>query len=365
MPPALLLLLGAAAVAGAWPGADAPVATATAEPVAVAALVLILLGGGMDIGAARLRGCAGDVGALAIPGTFATAAAMALAAHGILGLDWKAAGVLGAALAPTDPAVVFSVLGGSARGRPRTVLEGEAGVNDPAGIALLIGVLEVATHPDESLLVVLREFALQMGIGAAAGVAGGWALVALMRRVPAGHRSATLAVLLAGAAVLYGLVAAAGGSGFLAVFVAGLALGDGATAEQREAEQAISRLSSAAEVVVFVALGLTISLWAIAGRDWLAAAALAVVLGVVVRPVVVAACLARSPLARSEKAFVAVGGLKGAVPILLAALAVLGDAPDAGRIYRVVFVVVLISVGVQGSLVGPAARRLLSSSSAR
>jgi cell volume regulation protein A len=149
------------------------------------------------------------------------------------------------------------------------------------------------------------------------------------------------------------------------VFVAGLALGDGATAEQREAEQAISRLSSAAEVVVFVALGLTISLWAIAGRDWLGAAALAVVLGVVVRPVVVAACLARSPLARSEKAFVAVGGLKGAVPILLAALAVLGDAPDAGRIYRVVFVVVLISVGVQGSLVGPAARRLVSSSSAR
>jgi cell volume regulation protein A len=358
VPTALVLLLGAAAVAGAWPGPDAPVATATAEPVAVAALVLILLGGGMDIGAARLRSCAADVGLLAIPGTFATAAAMALAAHLVLGLEWKTAGVFGAALAPTDPAVVFSVLGGSARGRARTVLEGEAGVNDPAGIALLLGVLEVATHPDSSVLVVLREFALQMGIGAAAGVAGGWVLVALLRRLAPGRPALTLAPLLLGAGALYGVVALAGGSGFLAVFVAGLALGDGATSEQRAAEGVVSRLSSVAEVVVFVALGLTIPLFAIAGRDWLGAAALAVMLGALVRPAVVAACLARSRLGRSEKAFVTVGGLKGAVPILLAALAVLGDAPDAVRIYHVVFVVVLISVGVQGSLVAPAARRL-------
>jgi potassium/hydrogen antiporter len=355
---ALVLLLAAAAAAGVWPGADAPVATATAEPVAVIALVLILLGGGMELGAARLRSNAADVGMLAIPGTFATAAAMTLAAHLILGLEWRTAGVLGAALAPTDPAVVFSVLGGSARGRARTVLEGEAGVNDPAGIALLVGMLEVATHPDSSLLVVLREFAVQMGIGAVAGVAAGWALVALLRRIPPARRVPTLVLLLGGAGALYGAVALIGGSGFLAVFVAGLALGDGATSEQRAAEQAVSRLSTAAEVVVFVALGLTISLFAIAGRDWLGGLALAVVLGAVVRPLVVGACLPRSPLGGSEKALVTVGGLKGAVPILLGALAVLGDAPDAARIYGLVFVVVLISVGVQGTLVGPAARRL-------
>jgi cell volume regulation protein A len=358
VPLAFVLLLGAALVSGAWPGSDAPVSVATAEPVAVAALVMILLGGGMDIGAARLRSTAADVGVLAVPGTFATAGAMTVAAHLVLGLEWKTAGVLGAALAPTDPAVVFSVLGGSARGRARTVLEGEAGVNDPAGIALLIGVLEVATHAHTSVLVVLREFAVQMGLGAAAGVAGGWALVALMRRLAPSSRAATLVLLLAGAGVLYGAVALIGGSGFLAVFVAGLALGDGATAEQREAEEDVSRLSSVAEVVVFVALGLTIPLFAIHGGDWLRGVALALVLGAVVRPLVVGACLARSRLDRPEKTFVTLGGLKGAVPILLAALAVLGDAPDAGRIYDLVFVVVLVSVGVQGSLVAPAARRL-------
>jgi cell volume regulation protein A len=358
VPLALVLLLGAALVSGAWPGSGAPIPVATAEPVAVGALVLILLGGGMDIGAARLRAAAADVGLLAVPGTFATAGAMTVAAHLVVGLDWKTAGVLGAALAPTDPAVVFSVLGGSARGRARTVLEGEAGVNDPAGIALLIGVLEVATHPDASVLVVLREFVVQMGLGAAAGAAGGWALVVLMRRLAGSPRSATLVLLLTGAGLLYGAVALVGGSGFLAVFVAGLALGDAATPDQREAEEDVSRLSSVAEVVVFVALGLTIPLFAIHGSDWLAGVALALLLGALVRPVVVAACLARSRLDRRERAFVTLGGLKGAVPILLAALAVLGNAPDAARLYDLVFVVVLVSVGAQGSLVAPAARRL-------
>ena len=184
VPAPVIFLVAAAAISDLWPDLYGGVSTITVERVAVVALIVILLNGGMDIGAARLRRSLADISALGVLGTFATAAGVALAGHALLGLDWKVAGVLGAALAPTDPAVMFSVLGArEIGGRSGTVLEGEAGVNDPAAIALLLGLVEVATHTGTSVLVVLREFALEMGIGAAAGIAGGLVLARLVRRV--------------------------------------------------------------------------------------------------------------------------------------------------------------------------------------
>ena len=117
-------------------------------------------------------------------------------------------------------------------------------------------------------------------------------------------------------------------------------------------------LASLAEIAVFLVLGLTVTLHDIALRDWLGGAALFVVITLVLRPAVVAVCLARSSLVVRERAFVAFAGLKGAVPILLAAFAVLGGVAQSGRIYDVVFVVVLLSVGVQGTLVPTVAERL-------
>lgn len=359
LPAPLVLLIGAALVSDAWPDLFGHLSIITVERVAVVALVAILLGGGMDIGASRLRSSLGDVGALGIVGTFATAGGLALAAHVLLGLDWKVAGVLGAALAPTDPAVVFSVLGRrEIGGRSGTVLEGEAGVNDPAGIALVLGMVEVATHADASVLVVLREFVLEMGIGGVAGVAGGYAMVEVVRRVSLPARGQYPVLVLTCAGLLYAGTTLAGGSGFLAVFVAGLLLGDATLPYRGDVERFVSGLSSLAEVAVFVALGLTVEITSIAGRDWLGGLALLAVLAVLVRPLVVAGTLARSRLGRPEKTFVAFAGLKGAVPILLAAFAVLGGVPGSARIYDLVFVVVLLSVGLQGTFVGPVAERL-------
>ncbi len=110
--------------------------------------------------------------------------------------------------------------------------------------------------------------------------------------------------------------------------------------------------------MVFVALGLTIHLDLLSTRDWLEGVAIAVVLGLIVRPVVIAATLARADLGANEKAFIAWSGLKGAVPILLAAFGVLQAVDEADRIYGIVFVVVLISVLGQGTLVPAVARRL-------
>jgi cell volume regulation protein A len=328
-----ILLLAAALVPGT------PLGTRAVEYIAIAALVVILLDGGMDIGWARMRGSVRPVVSLGVLGTFLTAGAIALVAHHVLGYDWKLAGVIGAALAPTDPAVVFSVLGSTEiLGRSRTILEGEAGVNDPAGIALMLGMIDLATHADASWLNVIANFGLQMGVGVALGVLGG--LVLARARHPA--------LLLAGAGALFGLATLAQGSGFLAVFVAGIAIGD-------RANPPYGWLAGSAEVVVFVALGLTISL---SGLPWGDAAVLTFVLALAIRPAVVLVSLATARLERGERVFVAWGGLKGAVPILLAAFAVLDDVKGADSVYGLVFVAVLLSVFGQGTLVPAVARRV-------
>jgi cell volume regulation protein A len=305
-----------------------PLGLDVAEPVAIAALVVILLTGGMDIHAARVRASVKAILSLGILGTFATAGIVAVVAHAVLGFGWTSAGLLGAALAPTDPAMVFAVLRGrELNGRTRTLLEGEAGFNDPAGIALMLGLIELATHADASFAVVVTTFALQMGLGAVLGLAGG----AVLRR--ADH----LVLLLAGAGVLYAVTAVAGGSGFLAVFIAGLMHDD------VPGRGAVGRL---AETVVFVALGLTIALTELPAGAWRDGLLLALATGVLARPAAVALALGRAPA--RERAFVAFAGLKGAVPILLALLAVQEGVGAA--LYGVVFVAVAVNVLVQGTL---------------
>jgi cell volume regulation protein A len=141
------------------------------------------------------------------------------------------------------------------------------------------------------------------------------------------------------------------------VFVAGIMVGDLRAPYKHEVEHVTSVLASLGEIVVFVALGLTIDIGALGLRNvWLDGLVIAAVLTFAVRPVVVAAMLGPADLRRGEKAFISWAGMRGAVPILLAAFALLDGAQDAHRIYGIVFVVVMFSVVVQGSLVSVAAR---------
>src|SRR5437868_6258201 len=140
----------------------------------------------------------------------ATAGGVALVAHWALGFGWTPAGLLGAATAPTDPAVMFSVLGDrEVAGRTGTILEGESGANDPVGIALTIGMVELATHADASFWIVVREFAIQMSIGLAVGVAGGLLMVQAIRRVSLPSSGLYTLRGLAGAGIVYGIAAVA------------------------------------------------------------------------------------------------------------------------------------------------------------
>ena len=356
------LLLVAAAVASDVIDRLATILTfEDVQRIATLALVVILFEGGQKIGLTRFRRSAFPILSLGVVGTFATAALLAVAAHVLFGLSWTVSGLIGAALAPTDPAVTFSVLAGrEVRGRSGTILEGESGFNDPVGIALMIGMVELASAGHGSFgSEVVVEFLVQMSVGLAVGVAGALVILALIRRFPIPDRTLyPLAVMLL-AGVLYGVATVAHGSGFLAVFVAGILVGDLRYPARTAVRTFNSALADLGELAAFVALGLTIDLAFIGDEGlWWRGLVLALLLGFVIRPLVVGPLVAAMRLTWGERAFIVWSGLKGAVPILLASLAVVGGTDYAAEIYGIVFVVVLFSVVVQGTLVPTVAARL-------
>jgi cell volume regulation protein A len=356
--PALFLVLAAVA-SDLFPELSERFSILEVERIAVVALIVILFNGGTLVGWRRFRVAAVPIFSVGILGTFATAGLITLFAHWVLGFEWITAGILGAAVAPTDPAVMFSVLGNKEiRGRAGTILEGESGVNDPVGIALMIGMVELATHDDASFWVVVEEFSVEMSVGLVIGLVGAAAMRPLLRiSLPSSglYPIRTLAA----AGVIYGVASVAHGSGFLAVFVAGIALGDADVPLREEIERFHTALASLAEVVVFVALGITIDVTnVLSSTRFLEGLAIAVFLALVARPLAVGPLLAPVRMPLNEKLFIVWGGLRGAVPILLAAFALLGEVDESERVYEIVFVVVAFSVIVQGSTIPAAARRL-------
>jgi potassium/hydrogen antiporter len=331
----------------------------TVERIGVAALIPILFDGGLRIGWRRFRATAVPIALIGIGGTFAVAALVAATTHFVVGFTWTTAAILAAALAPTDPAVMFSVLGRRAIAGPtRTILEGEAGVNDPVGIALTVGVLDYAVGHHGSVGRLGGEFALSMVIGLAVGLGAAFVFARARPRLSMPTESLDVIAALTFAALIYAAATIAHGSGFLAVFVAGVALGDGEIGTRAELVYSLTSLAAISEVVVFVALGLTVHLGDFTSATlWRDGFAVAVIL-MLARPLVVGALLARSTVAPAERAFVAWGGLKGAVPILLGTFAVLHGVGGARRIYDIVFFVVMFSVLVQGTTIAAAARRL-------
>jgi potassium/hydrogen antiporter len=360
IPSAALFLVAAAAISDLVPQLGDAISFVTVERIGVVALIVILFEGGIDIGWRRFRSAAVPILSLGVLGTFASAGLIAVAAHTVFDLSWITSGLLGAALAPTDPAVTFSVLGGrEIRGRTGTILKGESGTNDPVGIALMIGMIELATSNDGSFWTVVREFAVEMVGGVAVGAVGAALLLPLMRRAPLPSPALYPLRMVAAAGVIYGAATLVHGSGFLAVFVAGILIGDRPLPHRQEVDAFLDSTSSLAEIAMFVALGLTIDLTELFDSDaWVEGLALAALLAFVIRPLVVGTLLLPVRLDRGERLFVMWSGLKGAVPILLAALALIGGVEDGNEIYGIVFVVVLFSVLVQGTLVPTVAKRL-------
>lgn len=358
--PAPAIFLVAAAVASDLVPVLGRVPVLTVQRVVTVMLILLLFDGGMRIGWRRFRAAGGAVLWIGVVGTGVTAVGVAMLVHLVFGFDWWAGLLLGIALAPTDPAVVFSVLGRrEISGRSGTLLEGESGANDPVGIAAMAALLAAGTAGGwHAVGAGVGEFALEMVVGVVVGVVGGYGLSVAMRRLPLPSAALYPLRTLLGAGAIYGLATLAHGSGFLAVFVAGILLGDLRAPYKAEIERFHSSLASLAEIVAFAMLGLTVSLAGLAhGNAWLVGLALAILLVLVARPVLVGLLLLPIKLTKGERLFVMWSGLKGAVPILLGTYILTAGVPNADRLYQIVVVVVAFSVIVQGGLVPTVAHR--------
>src|SRR5665213_1070634 len=327
IPAPAVFLVAAAVAANSIKALRTAVTLHTVENVVTLALIVILFDGGLHLGRRRFRESAAPIVVLGVLATFATAALVAVLAHVAFALSWKFSLVLGAALAPTDPAVVFALLANHENGgRTSSILQGESGFNDPAGIALLLGFVQLTTHPHASAAAMAGTFALSMAVGIACGVVGGLALRRLFwtnRRTPQGLQT------LAGVLAVYGLTTIAHGSGFLAVLVAGIVIDspefeaiEVASGARELTEHFHATLSTLGELVAFVMLGTTVNLHTIFSRDvWPIGLAIFAALAIVIRPAVCVPLLVRLHLTKREISFISWAGLKGAVPLLLGALA--------------------------------------------
>jgi len=349
--PAMFLIL--AAVAAKLFPAVAALPRSTAESIVTIALAFILFDGGMHIGWRRFRASLGAITWLGVAGTAVTAVAVAAAAHFLFGFDIRTSLLLGAALSPTDPAVVFSVLGKrEITGRTGTILEGESGANDPVGIALMVSLLAAGGGGSGAVLGGAGEFLLQMVVGAAVGIVGGWGLAKLMRHVSLPNEALYSVRTIACATLIYGIATVLHGSGFLAVLLAGILVGDSHAPFKREIQRFSSGVASLAEIAAFSILGLSVPLDTVAEPDVLwTGLGLAALLIFVIRPLFVGLLLIPIKLRLGERAFVLWAGLKGAVPILLGMFILDAKIAGADRVFAIIFVVVLASVVLQGGLV--------------
>src|SRR5438132_3262907 len=250
VPPGAIFLLAAAVASELFPRLGG-VSTRTVERIASVALAVILFDGGMRTGWRKTRQAWVPIVSLGLLGTFATAALIALAARYALGFSWTTAGLVGAAIAPTDPAIMFSVLGRrEIAGRTGTILEGESGANDPVGIALMLALVDRAAGSG-SVGSGIADFALSLAIGLVAGIVAGAFVHPWLVRLALPDQSLVPLRTLTFALLVFGAASALHGSGFLAVYVAGIAVGDARYPGHRATERFHTSLASLSEFVVF------------------------------------------------------------------------------------------------------------------
>ena len=267
--------------------------------------------------------------------------------------------LVGAVVSSTDAAAVFSILRSRTVGlrpRIRQVLEVESGSNDPMAAFLTIAALEYALG-DRSVAGLVPLFLLQLGVGLAVGFVVARLSVEGLNRLRLEAEGLYPVVSVAVVALVFGLATLAGGSGFLAVYVAGIVLGNSHVVHRRSLSRFHDAVAWLAQITMFLVLGLLVTPSDVVGVA-VPALVLAAVLVLVARPVAVALCLAPLRFGVRDSAMVGWVGLRGAVPIVLATFALEAGVAGADIVFNVVFFVVIVSVLVQGSTI-PAVAKLL------
>jgi len=365
--PALLLFLALGMLAGVdGPGGLDFDDAATAQAVGVSALALILFDGGLGTRWETVRPVLGAGAALATVSVAATAAITGAAAAWLLDVPLEVGLLLGAIVSSTDAAAVFSVLRSRStglRGGIQPTLELESGANDPMAVFLTIGLVDLVTDTASSWTELIPTFFAQAGIGAVAGLAAGYSGRAVLNRVNLGSDGLYPVLSLTIVFLTYSGTALAGGSGFLAVYLCGLWLGNHDVIHGNSIGRFHDAAAWLAQIGMFLVLGLLVSpsrLPSVAGT----ALAVTAVLVFVARPLATALALTPFRVPIRDQAVVAWVGLRGATPIILATFPLVEDIPQSETLFDVVFFVVLTSVLVQGTTVGPVARLLRAASHA-
>jgi cell volume regulation protein A len=344
------------AAGGAIPTADLHLAYL----VGSAMLTFILLDGGIRTERASFRLALWPSLALATAGVAVTAAVTGLIAAPVLGRSWLEGLLVGAIVASTDAAAVFVLLhqrGGHTSPRINATLEAESGINDPIAVFLtssLVSLLGVGEHG--SWQAVALDLLREMGLGVAIGVAGGFVLLRLVNWLDLAAGLYPILVLAGGLAIFAG-TQVAHGSGYLAVYLAGLILGNARLRGARLVGRFLDGMAWLAQIVLFVMLGLFVSPRSLL-EEAVPALIIAFALMFVARPIAVWLCLTPFRFTAQERLFIAWVGLRGAVPIFLAMFPLMAGIAGSQTFFNVAFTAVLASLALQGWTVAPALRWL-------
>lgn len=331
-----------------------------AHALGTLALALILFDGGLRTPLTSIKLVWKPASILATVGVLITALLTGLAATYILGVPLLVGLLLGAIVGSTDAAAVFSLLrnaGIHINARLKAILEIESASNDPMAIFLTVGLLEILTSDTEpGAMQLFQLFVAQMGVGAIVGLLTGWLSLKVINGV-ALTASGLYPVLVTALGLLsFGLAASLGGSGFLAIFICGVVIGNRPFVFQRSTFRFHDGLAWLSQITMFVVLGLLVNPQSLL-EVWLEGLLIAAAL-ILARPVAVVPVLKLFGFNARESALVSWVGLRGSVPIILAVFPLVFGLPQAPLIFNVVFFVVLISATLQGSTLPLVARRL-------
>lgn len=357
--PALLLFLGLGMLAGSdGPGGIRFDDVEIGQSIGVVALALILFDGGLSTRWPSVRPVLGPGLALATVSVVLTAGVTGVAAAWALDVPIETGLLMGAIVSSTDAAAVFSVLrsrNAGLSGGVQQILELESGANDPMAVFLTIGLIELATDPTATWASMVPMLGTQFAAGAGAGLAAGWGARHLVNRVGLGVDGLYPVLTLAVALGTYAGTTLVGGSGFLAVYICGLWLGNQDILHRNSIVRFHDAVAWLAQIGMFLVLGLLVfpsQLPDVAGRAFF----LVAVLVLVARPLATMLTLVPFGVPIREQAVIAWVGLRGATPIVLATFPLVEDVPQAVLLFDVVFFVVITSVVVQGTTVDAVAR---------
>ncbi len=324
----------------------------------ILALIIILFDGGMQTSWRDIRPVIGGSVSLATIGVMITATVFGVCSVFILGIDWKEGMLIGAIVGSTDAAAVFAVLGSqNVKKRLTSTLEAESGTNDPMAVFLTISFIEWIQIPDLSVWEMLFSFVWQMGLGLGLGLLAGWFIVQVLNRI-ALDTSGMYPILAIGFAILtYSGVGLLKGSGFLAVYVMALVIGNSDLQYRFTIVRFNEGFAWLMQIMMFILLGLLVFPLQLLEITW-QGLVLSILLMFVARPLGVFISLMYSKFTGKEKTLIAWAGLKGAVPIVMATYPMIAGLEHGQLFFNIVFFIVLTSALIQGATISPLAKRL-------